>query len=372
MACVIRDAGYDKIIVVTAIGKWMGSITPRLVKEIKQIGGPDLNRLVASDGDDNMMVDHSFILIGRRGLCRYNGVFRVKNYDISAEMRKFFPDLSSDPNDCYFENVNFENEKNKHSENQFFHLVDLRLTLNLSNDNRFSYLAPTITSVSPNKGPLTGNQEVRIRGTNFGIDVLAIKEILINGVLCKDIKLISSSLVTCVTRASTIMGPGVGNVIIRLLCGLSSPSNTCNMYEYAKMAEIEVDPIVPVVPVTPIIPIIPTIPLVPCHHPAIIVHSPKQVIHSRLFPRPMSTPLYAFKQKNTEDENGNPDMSQIMNNLDNRLYNGVNTKGVKKIDNLVTDNFKAMLNHAKTNGFHKSNDGFRKRRFQKIVDQIQS
>ena len=77
MACVIRDAGYDKIIVITGIGKWMGSITPRLIKEIKQIGGPDINRLVSIDGEDNSMLDHAFILIGRRGLCRYNGVFRI-------------------------------------------------------------------------------------------------------------------------------------------------------------------------------------------------------------------------------------------------------------------------------------------------------
>jgi hypothetical protein len=48
----------------------MGAVTPRLIKEIKQIGGPDINRLVSVDSEDNSMADHAFILVGRKGLCR--------------------------------------------------------------------------------------------------------------------------------------------------------------------------------------------------------------------------------------------------------------------------------------------------------------
>merc|ERR1712032_590861 len=113
-----------------------------------------MGRLISIDSEDNSLVDHAFILIGRKGLCRYNGIFRVKNYDISRDIKEFFPDISSDPNDCYFENVNFENMKNLHSGAQFYHQIDLRLTLNLTNDNRFSYKAPMVTSVSPNCGPV--------------------------------------------------------------------------------------------------------------------------------------------------------------------------------------------------------------------------
>jgi hypothetical protein len=94
----------------------MGAMTPALIKEIKQVGGPDLNNLYSPDEDDNSMEDHSFILIGRRGLCRYNGIFRIKNYDLSKSMAKFFPDTSSDPNDCYFEDISLENNKNRNSE----------------------------------------------------------------------------------------------------------------------------------------------------------------------------------------------------------------------------------------------------------------
>jgi len=125
--------------------------------------------------------------------------------------------MSSDPNDCYFENMTFENEKNKHSENKFFHLVDLRLTLNLMNDNRFSYKAPIITSVSPPFGFLNGRTCLQIRGKNFGTSTLDIKEVLVRGVICKDAVLVNPNLITCTTGSSTIMGPGVGNVVVMWL-----------------------------------------------------------------------------------------------------------------------------------------------------------
>ncbi len=49
MADTIRNTPCSKIIIITGIGKWMGAITPDLIKEIKQIGGPDLYRLVSAD-----------------------------------------------------------------------------------------------------------------------------------------------------------------------------------------------------------------------------------------------------------------------------------------------------------------------------------
>ena len=125
------------------------------------------------------MADHGFILIGRRGLCRYNGIFKVKNYDISNDLKELFPDMMSDPNDCYFEDVDLDNEKNKHSEKEFFHLIDLRLTLNLNNDNRFAYNAPTVVSISPDSGSVHGGQEIKIAGFNFGMQTTDIKEIIV-------------------------------------------------------------------------------------------------------------------------------------------------------------------------------------------------
>lgn len=380
MACIIRDAGYDKIVVITGIGKWMGSITPRLIKEVKQIGGPDLNRLVSVDGVDNSMADHAFVLIGRRGLCRYNGIFRVRNYDITRELKQFFPDISSDPNDCYFEKIDFENEKNKHSENQFFHLVDLRLNLNLNNDNRFSYMTPTITSVSPLKGPITGNQYIRIHGFSFGSSTLDIKEVLIRGVACRDVQLINPNIITCTTRPSSIMGAGVGNVIIKLLCGLSSPTNTCNMYQYSnEVTSIESSSSESTTSVSDILPY-PSMPVIGIDSSPLLHEIPSgssMMIQSTHVARPNHIPIFAFKQKDQKkyDTKGYPKMNDIMSNLNNKLYNGYDNKDlsnnhVEKIDNLVTDNYKNLINHANTNGFDSHKDGFRKRRFQKVVSQL--
>jgi len=49
MAMIIRNTPCSKIIVITGIGKWMGAMTPALLREIKQIGGPNLNKLVTMD-----------------------------------------------------------------------------------------------------------------------------------------------------------------------------------------------------------------------------------------------------------------------------------------------------------------------------------
>jgi len=389
MACVIRDAGYDKIIVITGIGKWMGSITPRLNKEIKQIGGPDLNRLVSVDTEDNSNMDHSFILIGRRGLCRYNGIFRVKNYDISKDLKKFFPDLASDPNDCYFENVNFENEKNKAAsnannenlngdkKNSFYHLVDLRLTLNLANDNRFSYKAPIITSVSPARGPINGNQKIQIFGYNFGKSILDIKEILVRGVICKNIEFISNNILSCVTGSSYIMGAGAGNVVIKLLCGLTSPMNTCNMYEYnSKIPDIPIEEnnfndnsnLIKVMNVnTP-----PSAVFFTNNIPPVIpVRNVIRSIHT-LRPNPV-LPLFSFKEKNRENKNLKDNDDQILENLKEKMNKfdfEKDKENLNKVDNLVTDNFKNIMSVAESNGFGNNKDGLRKKRFRNLVDQL--
>ena len=406
MACVLRDAGYDKIIIITGIGKWMGAITPRLIKEIKQIGGPNLNYLVSPDGEDNSMADHAFILIGRRGLCRYNGVFRVKNYDVSTDMKKYFPDLSSDPNDCYFDDIKFDNEKNKNSENKFFHLIDLRLTLDLCNDSRFSTNAPVITNVFPSSGPLNGGQSVKIRGINFGAKTLDIKEVLVRGVICKNVVLESPFLITCVTGSSTIMGPGIGNIQVKLLCGLSSPQATCSMYQYTSevvergymgASVLTVDEINPDSANTsdsitilhkqlphpiPIFPNpIPGPPLPPFPAPLVspVIHTTEPIVpvpphfpHSIFARRPS---LFSFKEKQTnQDDKKHPDdnTKMILERLNSKEYliaNG-NKEHVEKIDNLVTDNYKHILSQINSNNFLTPRDGFRKRRFKNIFEKL--
>ncbi len=394
LSCTIRDAGYDKIIVITGIGKWMGSVTPRLIKEIKQIGGPDLNSLISVDSEDNSVIDHSFILIGRRGLCRYNGIFRVKNYDVTKDLKRFFPDLTSDPNDCYFENVTFENEKNKaasiyindnsnkNTKNNFYHLVDLRLTLNLANDNRFSYKAPIITSVSPNRGPVKGNQKIQIFGYNFGKSILDIKEILVRGVICKNIEFNSENILSCITGNSFIMGAGPGNIVIKLLCGLTSPLNTCSVYEYnSKIPDIPIqddninnnDMINSVDINNP-----PSAILVPQIIPQII--PVRNVIRSIHNFRPRTIlPSFSFKEKNKENNysNSNKNLQDyddvVLDDLKEKIQKfdfKKNRYNPNKIDNLVTENFKNVMSLADNNGFGTFKDGLRKKRFSNLMKQL--
>lgn len=140
--------------------------------------------------------------------------------------------MSSDPNDCYFEDVSLENLKNKQSEKLFYHVIDLRLTLNLNVDNRFSFNAPTVSQVLPIKGHVRGGTEIQIGGFNFPERTKDIWEILIRGVPCKNIIVLSPNQIKCTTGESNFMGAGFGNAIVKLKNGLSSPSRTCNMFQY--------------------------------------------------------------------------------------------------------------------------------------------
>jgi hypothetical protein len=233
MADILQNTSASKIIIVTGIGKWIGALTNNLIKQLKQIGGPDLNNLLSGDINDNSMEDRSMIVIGRRGVCRYNGIFKTTNYDISKDLKQYFPELNKDPNDCLFENVKIENERNKNSAEggKFYHLTDLRLFFDFNKDNRFAYDAPTVSEVSPYKGSVYGGQEIKIAGFNFGEHNTDIKEILVRGVTCADYLVLSPTLISCVTRSSFI-GAGAGNIIIKLNNGKVSPLRTCNYFEY--------------------------------------------------------------------------------------------------------------------------------------------
>jgi len=338
MAGIIRNTPCSKIIIITGIGKWMGSMTPALIREIKQIGGPDLNRLNTIDKDDNSMADHGFILIGRRGLCRYNGIFKIKNYDISNDLKELFPDLMSDPSDCYFEDVDLDNEKNKHSEKEFFHLIDLRLNLNLNNDNRFAYNAPTIIAVSPSSGSVHGGQEIKISGFNFGSQTIDISEILIKGVMCGDFIILSDNLVSCVTRASTIMGPGSGNVLFKPREGLSSPSRTCNLFSYVGDSEESLDDL-------------------------------KNTVNIVKGMEGRNLPIYLNRHHESDFSLYDHLMTnkKKIENAGKSMYND----NVVGLDNLVNKNYNDLLRATDTNTFQPQSNGYRKRRFTKLIEQLE-
>jgi hypothetical protein len=287
------------------------------------------------------MADHAFILIGRRGLCRYNGIFKVKNYDITMDLKELFPDEMSDPNDCYFEDVDLENEKNKHSEKQFFHMIDLRLTLNLNNDNRFAYNAPTVATVSPSTGSVHGGQEIKIGGFNFGQQTTDIKEILVRGVVCGDFVLLSPNIISCVTRASTIMGPGSGNVIIRPVEGLSSPSRTCNVFKYCGEAQESLDDL-------------------------------KQTVKTVKDMQDRNLPIYLNSFNHDQDLQIYDHLMYSRNHPEGRnKIPEFNEHSHLKVGNLVRQNYDNLLNSVGENNFQVPKDGFKKKRFAKLIEQLE-
>ena len=140
--------------------------------------------------------------------------------------------------------------------------------------------------------------------------------------------------------------------------------------------------LVPGLHLGPGLPMAPNLPLP--HHP--VSPLPNMFPHHHpLMPPPRvrpPLPLFSFKErseKNTKnmknskyDEFGNPDDKDIMNSINKKLFAKMdpNNMNVEKIDNLVTDNFKNLLAHANNNGFNNPRDGFRKKRFSKLMDQL--
>lgn len=235
LASLIKKTSCNKIIIITAIGKWLGAVTPSLVKEIKQIGGPDINQLInfyTQNGDDLFnTTKHSFLLIGRKGLCRYNGVFKMDNFEF---------DIKNEVNDCYFDDLSLEHSR-INTKKHFFSIVYFRMNININKDSRFNYKAPTVSSVSPSSGSIHGGLEIKIGGFNFGYHTTEIKNVFVKNVLCGDVLVLSPNLISCITRASTIMGAGPGIVNVVLRNGLSTPSSTCFNFMYVGDKEDAVD-----------------------------------------------------------------------------------------------------------------------------------
>jgi hypothetical protein len=121
--------------------------------------------------------------------------------------------------------------KNKENEAKFYNLIDYRFGLNLNADNRFAYNAPSVTKVTPFKAHVRGGDLLKINGYNFGHDPDNVSEVYVKNVLCTKPKVINSKLITCISGENSGK-KGIGNVIVKLKNGLSSPSKTCDMFEY--------------------------------------------------------------------------------------------------------------------------------------------
>ena len=253
-------------------------------------------------------------------------------------MRYLFPDLTSDPNDCYFEDLDLENEKNKRSEKAFFHQIDLRLTLNLNKDNRFAFNSPTVSSVSPFKGSIHGGQEIRIGGFNFGRKSKDIKEILVKGVICSDVNVLSPNLITCTTHASTILGPGPGNVIIVLKDDRESPKNTCNVFEYVGDK----------------------------NHALNELRKTIKTVQSM-----EDDPIYLNTNYHDQDISL---FDHLMLNHDfykEKLKPSHENHAAIKIDNMVKQNYDGLISIVKNSAYHPHLEGFRKKRFLSLMGNLE-
>lgn len=296
----IKSTTSEYIIILTGIGKYLGCMTVNLIKEIKQIGGPDFSKLISFYSDNSInsninisnVTNHSFLVIGRKGLCKQNGVYMINNLNNnyysssseidpsivcnSLEISNYFDILNT--NKIYFENIyqdnfnSFEkiksiklinnnylndnientlsyiktisenihvygNSNKEHADtnsklNNLFKFTDMRMSIDISSDNRFSFKYPTINSIYPNKGSIKGGDEIKISGFNMGYSTNIIESIYVKGVYCGDILLLSTNLVSCITRESKVYGAGGGNVIIKYKNGITSTEKTCNMYLY--------------------------------------------------------------------------------------------------------------------------------------------
>lgn len=207
MANILGKIACDSIIIISAMGNYKNAITQRLIKELKQIG--------LGDKDIDSFKDNTaLIIIGRRGLCRNNG------FTIS----KSVPQFVSQNKRTSFTSTNI-----------------LNLELDISKDNRFDFNSPTVCAVTPSRGSILGGQHIQIKGLNLGNHTTDINEILVKGVICGDFLSVSNNEISCVTRASTIMGSGPGGVVVKMKNGLESPSDICNYFEYVGQSKESIE-----------------------------------------------------------------------------------------------------------------------------------
>ena len=154
------------------------------------------------------------MIIGRRGLCRNNG------FTASKSIPQYVPQDKG---------------------TSFTSTTVFNLEFDISKDNRFYYNSPTVCAVTPSRGSILGGQHIQIKGLNLGNHTTDINEILVKGVMCGDFLSVSNNEISCVTRASTIMGSGAGGVVVKMKNGLESPSGVCNYFEYVGQSKESIE-----------------------------------------------------------------------------------------------------------------------------------
>ena len=253
LANYLKQVSYDKIIIITGIGSWFNYISQNLVKEIKQIGGPDINKSILNiksriNINNKLNDNYPFVLIGRKGLCRYNGLYIVSNAsneleadNYSKEFYELYKVIKFKTNNI----IELNNEENNHlnSINNFKYSTILDFKYDIDSDNRFSNKYPVVYSVYPNESSFEGDVELTINGLGFNN---IIEKVLINNIKCNNIVKLSEKQIRCINnKVPKILSYNKNyinsNIIVFIKNSnnnesyvLSSAIKTCNHFRYVK------------------------------------------------------------------------------------------------------------------------------------------
>lgn len=275
LACKISEQEYDKIIILTAIGNWLSGVTPKLIKEVKKIGGPDLAKLlflttnnyekndntninsINSDKNKEFIFDRTYksvyvelALIGRKGLCENNGQFKIvsnTDFDINKLL------IQNLPSEClgfYSKSLDCSSLASKNNKSCFFNSTDIDFSLKLKTDNRFSSIFPTIISINPpiRKVDIKHEVDVKIQLLSLGSIVSYSKIVFYDKkykLYCNDIISLSETVVSC--KIDLRLYPEIpndyelnGNAVIEIIdkntkYHLRSPRYTCPMFSFKKI-----------------------------------------------------------------------------------------------------------------------------------------
>lgn len=248
LACLIKEQEKDKIIILTAIGSWFSGLTPRLIKEIKNIGGPNFNKIMFILKESKLIIE--FALIGANGLCENNGQYYISSNSKFDLKMYLYPEMTLECQDIF---IKIESccLTPILSPLIFQKRVDIEASIKLQADNRFSGVFPYITSVTPIFQKFIDKQQISISYIIYGelntLDTVILKDNKYK-VSCGKIENLQDKTVTCLVDYSNLDIPidynfkGIAQVEIldrNTNYKFKSTQFRCPMFNFIKTAKEE-------------------------------------------------------------------------------------------------------------------------------------
>lgn len=104
--------------------------------------------------------------------------------------------------------------------------------------NAFTYLEPTVTSVSPNTGGACGGTPIAVAGTNFHSGT----QILFNGTPAQQVQVHTAGSITCLTPYQGVSGP----TCVTVTNSDGATSTNCSAFNYGACDQTEQLPVDPI------------------------------------------------------------------------------------------------------------------------------